>query len=114
MKDGLEAVKTDDYEVALGHFKLAQAEVTDDKLANIAIEQTELTILAEMAAAEDGLQAALPYYEKIASLENGIEHLTSMAREKVLHILELEEQIEEVKYFPELDESEAASETWSE
>ena len=53
MEEGKAAVQAEDYEGALGHFKEAQTEAPNNKAANAAIEQTELTILAEKAAAED-------------------------------------------------------------
>lgn len=110
MEEGKAAVQAEDYEGALGHFKEAQTEAPNNKAANAAIEQTELTILAEKAAAEDDLRAALAYYEKIASVENGIEFLTTMAQELVIHIGELEEKLAEVENLLEADDSEAALE----
>jgi len=108
MEEGTAAIEAGDYEKALGYFKEAEAETADDKEAKAAVEQTELMILAQEAIAEKGLKEALPYYEKIAGIEKGIDLLTDIAEGFVTEMTKVNEKMAEIEQLLDAGDKEAA------
>lgn len=107
IEEGIAAIETGDYEEALGYLKKGEAEAPDDKEAKAAVEQTELMILAQETIAEEGIREALPYYEKMAGIEQGIGLLTFIAESFVSNMAKVDEKMAEIDQLLDAGDKEA-------